>query len=210
MIHLILSTLFNFATGLVSKLGYFGIFLGMLIESASIPLPSEAIMGFSGYLVYKGEFNFWLTVFFGALGNATGSTIMYLAGKYGGHPFLERYGKYLRIEHKEIHKAEKWFNKYGDITVFISQLLPVIRTFISFPAGVLEINYKKFIIYTFTGAFIWCAVLVYVGKTLGSNWERISAYLKPVQNVMIGLVILLVLYWLYKEFFAKKKDSRAN
>lgn len=201
----LISFLFNLGISLVTKLSYFGIFLGMTIESASIPLPSEAIMGFAGYLVYKGDFNFWLAIMCGALGNVTGSTIMYGLGKYGGHPFLEKYGKWIRVSHKEIHKAENWFNKYGDFAVFIAQILPVVRTFISFPAGILEINYKKFIFYTFTGAFLWCAALVYAGMTLGSNWETITNYLKPVQDIIIVGCMLLGGYFVYTHFFKKRR-----
>jgi membrane protein DedA with SNARE-associated domain len=208
--HKILTLLFDLAVSLVTKLGYGGIFLGMTIESASIPLPSEAIMGFAGYLISQGKFGFWQATLFGALGNALGSTIMYALGKYGGNPFLERYGKWFRISKKELDKAEVWFQRYGDGAVFIAQLLPVIRTFISFPAGVLEISYKKFIFYTFTGAFIWCGALVYMGKKLGENWENLSHYLKPVQNVMIVLVAALVAYFIYSHFIKKSRKAKAQ
>lgn len=206
--HKLLSFLFKIATSLVSTFGYFGIFLGMTIESASIPLPSEAIMGFAGYLVYADRFSFWPAVLAGALGNVTGSSIMYFLGKHGGHPFIEKYGRWFRISHKEIDKAETWFNKYGDFAVFIAQLLPVIRTFISFPAGVLEINYKRFVFYTFTGAFLWCAALVYAGMKLGKEWENISQFLKPVQNVVIVLGVVLVGYFVYSHFFKHKKENK--
>lgn len=206
MSHL-LGILFEFATFLVTKFSYLGIIIGMTIESASIPLPSEAIMGFAGYLVSTGVFKFWPAILAGSTGNVIGSTIMYVLGKYGGHPFLEKYGKWFRISHKELHKAENWFGKYGDIAVFIAQLLPVIRTFISLPAGILEISYKKFALYTFMGAFVWCTVLVYLGKVLGSNWEHISSFIKPVQNIMIVVVLILFAYFVYTHFFKKSRNT---
>jgi membrane protein DedA with SNARE-associated domain len=203
--HSFLVKLFAFATSLVLKLGYAGIFFGMTLESSAIPIPSEAIMGFAGYMVSQGHFNFWLAVIAGTLGNFTGATILYMIGKHGGIPVLEKYGKWIHINKKEMDKAEKWFNKYGEVTIFVAQMMPVVRSFIAFPAGALKIDYKKYITYSMSGIFLWCLLLVYVGNKLGDNWEKITEYMKPFQNVIIVLLAALFVYFVYSHFFKKEK-----
>ena len=199
MLHEILAWLFGIATSLVETLGYWGVFFGMVIESACIPLPSEAIEGFAGYLVSQGKMNLWLVALVGALGNAVGSTIMYVLGKRGGKPLVMKYGKYVLVGEEEFEKAEKWFERHGDKAIFFAQLLPVIRTYISLPGGVLAKKYPKFIAYTFTGAFIWCLLLAYLGKIMGENWEGISQYLKPVEWVVVALGVLVVGWYVWKK-----------
>ncbi len=203
--HGILAKVFALATALVLKLGYAGIFFGMTLESSAIPIPSEAIMGYSGFLVSQGHFNFWLAILAGTLGNFTGATILYNLGKYGGYPVVEKYGKWIHISPKEIERAEGWFNKYGEITIFVAQMLPVVRSFIAFPAGLLQVSYKKYILYSISGIFIWCALLVFLGNKLGNNWERMTEYFKPVQNIVIVLGVLLFAYFIYTHFFKKEK-----
>ncbi len=208
--HKIISILVSIATSLILKFGYFGIFFGMTLESSAIPIPSEAIMGFSGYLVSQGHFNFWLAVLAGTLGNFTGATILYSIGKYGGYPFLEKYGKWLHIDKQNIVKAERWFKKYGEVTIFVAQMMPVVRSFIAFPAGILKVSYKKYMLYSMSGIFLWCLLLVYIGNKLGENWENISGYMKPFQNVVIlGLGVLFV-YFIYHHYFAKNKVTVAE
>ncbi|MCA9374911.1 DedA family protein [Candidatus Dojkabacteria bacterium] len=207
MQHLLLSVA-SWIESLISSLGYWGIFIGMVIESASIPLPSEIIMGFAGYLVFKGEMTVLLAGLVGALGNITGSTIMYTLGIKGGRPLLDKYGRYIRIKKDEIEKSDKWFQKWGDETVFISQLLPGIRTFISFPAGILRINFVKFITYTFLGALIWCTALAFFAFKLGENWEKLSEVIHKVQYGLAGVVLVGVAWFLYTRI--NKRKARSN
>ncbi|MCL6630479.1 MAG: DedA family protein, partial [Armatimonadetes bacterium] len=160
----------------ISTLGYAGVVVLMAIESACIPLPSEIIMPFSGFLVYEGRFNLHFASLSGALGCAIGSVVAYYAGMCGGRPFLERYGRYVLIRKRDIDRADEWFEKYGEPIVFISRLLPVVRTFISFPAGVSRMHFGRFVAYSFVGSVPWCYFLAYLGKSLGENWESIRAY----------------------------------
>src|SRR3972149_4623052 len=167
MIAAILSLLSAFIIAVISRLGYPGIVLLMAIESACIPLPSEIILPFSGYLVYTGRFNLWWVATMGALGCNVGSIVAYYVGAKGGRPLLLRYGKYLLISHREIEMADRWFARYGQWTVFFSRLLPVIRTFIALPAGVARMDFLKFNVYTFLGSLPWCLGLAWLGPQCG-------------------------------------------
>jgi len=181
----------------ISALGYAGVVAMMAIESACIPLPSEIIMPFSGYLVHLGRFNLHLASLSGALGCAVGSAVAYYAGMRGGRPFLERYGRYVLIRHSDIDRADKWFDRYGESIVFISRLLPVIRTFISFPAGVSRMHFGRFMTYSFVGSVPWCYFLAYVGMVLGKNWKSIRSYFHGA-DLVIGIIIgIAFLVWLY-------------
>lgn len=211
MIFTILETLTSFITNLVSDLGYFGIFLAMTIESASIPLPSEIIMPFAGFLVSQGKFDFWIVVFVGALGNLVGSWIMYWFGYWGQEvvvrKFIRNYGKFVLVSEVELDRTEKWFRKWGDWIVFISRLLPIVRTFISVPAGIAKMNFLRFSVLTFVGSFLWSALLTYVGFVLGENWDSIEPIFRRFDYlvVFVGLIALgLILYHKYKEFKTTK------
>ncbi len=184
-------------TGSISDLGYFGIVIMMGIESACIPLPSEIIMPFGGYLVFKHPEKFSVLGMgvAGAIGCVWGSIVAYWAGKFGGRPFIEKYGKYILVRHKDLDRADAWFAKHGDAAIFFSRLLPVIRTFISFPAGIAKMNFLRFVIYTFIGSLPWCYVLAWVGLKLGDNWSNIKKWFHGA-DVIIG-VVLLVLITLY-------------
>lgn len=184
--HLIISA--------ISSLGYFGVFLAMAIESACIPLPSEIIMPFSGYLAFKGEFNLILVGVVGAFGNLAGSLLAYYVGKWGGLPLVEKYGKYVLISHHDIKRAHKWFDKHGKSTVFFTRLIPVVRTFISLPAGVSEMNVGTFSLYTFLGALPWSIFLAYVGYKLGANWNTLGAYFHKA-DLAVGIVIVIAIAW---------------
>jgi membrane protein DedA with SNARE-associated domain len=175
--------------------------LAMAIESAMIPLPSELILPFAGFLVsdpsqiepLTGQpWSFWIVVIMGTIGNTLGSLIAYAIGAYGGRPFLERYGKYLLIRPHEIELADHFFAKWGSQTVFFSRLLPIVRTFISFPAGVARMDLRKFIVYSTAGAFLWSILLVWAGVQLGDNWVEIRAMLQPFDlAIAVGVVALL-------------------
>ncbi|MDH4222813.1 MAG: DedA family protein [candidate division Zixibacteria bacterium] len=191
----------------ISSLGYSGIVLTMAIESACIPLPSEIIMPFSGYLVFAGRFTLLGVSVAGALGCVVGSVLAYWAGILGGRPFLEKYGKYILLSHRDLDTAERWFDKYGDWAIFFSRLLPVIRTFISLPAGIARMNFPKFILYTFLGSLPWCFVLAYVGKVLGENWESIRTYFRGADIVIIIVIIIGIVFFIYRHLNFKKNTS---
>jgi membrane protein DedA with SNARE-associated domain len=189
MVTRILEILAGFIISVISTLGYAGIVLLMAIESACIPLPSEVIMPFSGYLVFAGRFNLWLVALAGAAGCVFGSILAYYAGLYGGRPFIEKYGRYVLISHHDLDMADRWFARWGEATIFFSRLLPVIRTFISFPAGVSRMHFGRFVLYTFIGSYPWCLALAYVGMILGDQWKTIRVYFHKF-DLLIGLAIV--------------------
>src|SRR4030088_2277267 len=172
MIGKLIELLSVFIVATISRLGYAGIVLLMAIESACNPLPSEIIMPFPGYLVYTGQFNLWLVGIAGAFGCVVGSLVAYWVGMRGGRPLIEKYGRYVLISRHDLDLADRWFNRFGEIIVFASRLLPVIRTFIAFPAGVARMNLERFVIYTFAGSLPWCIGLAYVGQLLGEKWNK--------------------------------------
>lgn len=197
MIARIIELVSAFIIATISTLGYGGIVLLMAIESACIPLPSEIIMPFSGYLVYTGELNLWIVSLAGAAGCVVGSLVAYWIGMYGGRPFIEKYGRYVLISHHDLDLADRWFNRFGEVIVFASRLLPVIRTFIAFPAGVARMNLKKFVIYTFLGSLPWCLGLAYAGQKLGEQWDK-NPTLKSLFHrfdFVIGILIVLAAIW---------------
>ena len=171
MISRIISILSVYIIAVISKAGYGGILLLMAIESACIPLPSEVIMPFSGYLVHTGRFNLLWVATVGALGCNLGSLVAYYVGYYGGRPLVERYGSYILLSRKELDWADHFFARYGDRTVFISRLLPVVRTFIALPAGIARMPQLRFHVYTFVGSWPWCLALAYIGMRLGEKWD---------------------------------------
>ena len=196
-----------FLETLYGAVGYLGVMLAMAIESAMIPLPSELILPFAGFLVsdpsqlepITGQpWSFWIVVVVGTIGNTLGSLVAYALGAYGGRPFLERYGKYVLIRPHEIEIADRFFARWGTQTVFFSRLLPIVRTFISFPAGVARMDLRKFIVYSTAGAFLWSILLVWAGVQLGANWVEIRAMLQPFDlAIAIGVVVLFVAFvWL--------------
>ena len=194
MIDKIITLLAGFIIGTISRLGYGGIVLLMAIESACIPLPSEIIMPFSGYLVSTGEMNLWLVGLAGAVGCVLGSIVAYYAGAWGGRPFIEKYGKYILISYHDLDLADRWFQRHGDITIFVGRLLPVIRTFIAFPAGVARMNLWRFNLYTFAGSYIWSLGLAWIGMKLGEHWNTLGVYFHRF-DAAIGVILLIAVVW---------------
>ena len=192
MITQLIELIIIFVINTVSLVGYFGILILMIFESACIPIPSEIIMPFSGFLASTGKFSIIGVALAGALGNLIGAVITYVIGYYGGRPLLLKYGKYVFIKEKEIHHAEKFFARWGDFAVFIARNLPIIRTFISLPAGVAEMNFIKFSIYSFVGSIPWCFALTYLGYLLGSNWMIIRKY-GDILDIIAGIGILILI-----------------
>jgi membrane protein DedA with SNARE-associated domain len=196
-----------FLETLYGAVGYAGVMLAMAIESAMIPLPSELILPFAGFLVsdpnqiepITGQpWSFWIVVVVATIGNTLGSLVAYALGAYGGRPFLERYGRYVLIRPHEIDIADRFFERWGSQTVFFSRLLPIVRTFISFPAGVARMDLRKFVVYSTAGAFLWSILLVWAGVQLGDNWVEIRAMLQPFDlAIAVGVVVLFVAFvWL--------------
>ncbi|PKM77152.1 MAG: hypothetical protein CVU90_09045 [Firmicutes bacterium HGW-Firmicutes-15] len=180
-------------------MGYWGIGIGMAIESCNIPLPSEIILPFGGYLVYKGTLNFYGVAIAGAVGGTVGSLVSYYIGLIGGRAFIERYGKYLGLPHHRLVQAEHWFSRYGNSTVFLTRLMPGVRTFISLPVGAAKMNIGYFTIYTFAGSLIWSLFLTYVGLMLGENWQLIKPWFHIIDLVIISAIILAIVYLLFKK-----------
>ncbi len=194
MIESLITKLGLFVISVISTLGYFGVVMLMAIESACIPLPSEVIMPFSGYLVHTGQFNLWLLAFMGALGCNVGSLVAYEIGYYGGRPLVERYGSYVLLSQHELEWTDRFFARFGDLTVLISRMLPVIRTFIALPAGIGRMPRLRFHIYTFVGSFPWCLGLAYLGMKAGEHWNYLGKYFHQFDKV-IGAVIFIGIVW---------------
>ena len=201
MIAKIITILSGFIVATISALGYSGVVLLMAIESACIPLPSEIIMPFSGYLVSTGELNLWGVAIAGAVGCVLGSLVAYWIGMYGGRPFIEKYGRYILLSRHDLDIADRWFGKYGEIIVFVSRLLPAIRTFIAFPAGVARMNLPRFVIYTFAGSLPWCLALAYVGQKLGEQWDKDDTLKTWFHrfDFLIGIAgALFIIWWVWR------------
>ena len=189
-----------FVISVISTLGYGGVVMLMAIESACIPLPSEVIMPFSGYLVYTGQFNLWLVAFMGAVGCNLGSEIAYEIGYFGGRPLVERYGSYILLSQSELDIADRFFSRFGDVTVLISRLLPVIRTFIALPAGIARMPRARFHIYTFVGSFPWCLGLAYLGMKAGENWKYLGKYFHEFDKIIGALILLAVIAFVWSRW----------
>lgn len=192
---------------LISSFGYSGIFFAMALESACIPFPSEIIMPFSGFVVSEGKLDLFGITLAGALGNLFGSVVAYQVGLRGGRPFLEKYGKYVLLSHKKLDLADDWFRKYGDRAVLISRVLPVIRTYISLPAGIAGMNFKKFSFYTFAGSVPWCFALGYVGILLGPQWDSLRGWFHILDAVIIISTLCILGYLVIKY---KRKNGSIN
>jgi len=189
--HLIIS--------LIESTNYFGVFILMTLESALIPIPSEVTMPFAGFLVNKGQMSFTLVVLAGAFGNLIGSLIAYALGYYLEEHvilgFIKKYGKFALLTVHDYEKSVNWFKKYGNSITFFSRLLPAVRTFISLPAGLAEMNIWKFSVYTFLGSLIWSAFLAYIGVYLGSQWHSLEGYFRQFQFLIaFALIILVFIY----------------
>jgi membrane protein DedA with SNARE-associated domain len=204
MIGWIIEVLAKFTIDTISSSGYLGIVILMAIESACIPLPSEIIMPFSGYLVFRGDFELFRTGLAGAFGCVLGSVPAYYLGLYGGRPLVERYGKYVLISYRDLDLADRWFDRYGDWAIFFGRLLPVVRTFISFPAGVARMNFTRFVIYTLIGSFPWCLGLAYIGMKLGENWDSLGVYFHRFDIVIGILFVLGALYYIWRHLKGRK------
>jgi membrane protein DedA with SNARE-associated domain len=190
----ILGTLMVFVHGCIDTLGYWGVALLMAIESANVPLPSEMILPYAGYLVQQGQMNIHLAAFAGALGCVLGSIPSYWLGHWGGRPWLQKYGKWLLLSEHDLEKAERWTEKFGDWTFFLCRMLPVVRTFISFPAGVFKAPLVPFLTLTFIGSLVWSYALVWVGIKFGENLEAFK-HIWHKFDAAIAVVLVVLGFW---------------
>ncbi|MBU3901485.1 DedA family protein [Patescibacteria group bacterium] len=207
MIVSILAWLSSIIISVISTTGYLGVFGLMALESACIPVPSEVIMPFSGFLVWEGRFELWPVVLWGALGNLAGSIIAYWVGAWGGRRLVEKYGQYVLISSHDLALADNWFAKYGQFTVFASRLLPVVRTFISLPAGISRMPFKKFCAYTLLGCLLWSFVLAYAGLIAGENWDYLKVYFHKFDAVIGVLIIAGAIWWVRRHLNQKAVNS---
>jgi membrane protein DedA with SNARE-associated domain len=184
----------NFAVGVVGDLGLVGVFVLMVLESACIPIPSEATMLFAGFNVAEGEYSLVLAVAVASVANLVGSWIAYGVGRAGRVDLIEKHGRKLGISPKHLETADRWFQRHGDATVFFTRLLPIIRTFISLPAGVARMPFWRFSLLTLAGCIPWMLMLTYIGVKVGERWRQWQGYLHYVDYVVAALIVLTAIY----------------
>jgi len=200
-----------FLQNLIQTIGWAGIVLAMAVESACVPLPSEVTMPLAGWMLIQAKgLSVWHTFWagwWGAVGCTIGSVFTYWVGARGGRPLLEKYGKYVLIRPHDIEVADRWFSKYGEHTAFFSRLLPVVRTFISLPAGIARMNFVKFTVWSFVGSFIWCWGLGLAGYVFGEHWERVRALMRPFDIPIVIILAVLVGIFIYRHIKTRKDES---
>jgi membrane protein DedA with SNARE-associated domain len=187
-----------------------GVVALMAVESACIPFPSELIMPLAGWMLVKEQgltvHYIWAAGAYGALGNTVGSVIAYIVGMWAGRPLLNKYGRYILMSPRDLDLADRWFSKSGSWTVFVSRLLPIIRTYISLPAGIARMNIAKFLIYTFAGSFIWSAGFAYGGYRMGEHWEQLREAMRPFDPLFIAVIVALIVFYIYRH--VKRPDNK--
>lgn len=191
----------------VEAAGYAGIAFLMALESTMVPLPSELVMPFAGFLAAEGRLNMWLVILFSGAGSLAGSLVSYYIGKFGGIPLVRKLGKYVLLDEEDLETTERWFARYGERTIFICRFVPVVRHLISIPAGVANMDIKRFCLYTVVGATMWNAILAYIGYILRENWEVLHHYMRPVSIGVFLLLSIAFAVFFYKHV-AKKLLSR--
>lgn len=198
MLHQLIDPILQMIKDGVASLGYAGVVIMMAIESANVPLPSEAIMPTAGILVQQGKMNIHFAALAGAIGCLLGSIPSYLLGKFGGRPFVQKYGKYILVSEKDLEAADKWVDKFGDWAFFICRMLPVVRTFISFPAGVLRAHFGMFCLFTFVGSLVWCYFLTWVGIKFGENMDAFVNIWHKFDIAIVAVVVAGFAFYLYR------------
>ena len=184
----------------IAAWGYVAVAVLMALENACIPIPSELILGFAGYLIFADRMGFVGAVIAGMVGGMAGSIFAYLVGRYGGRSFVDKYGKYFFVKKSHVDIAQRWFDKYGVKAIFFSRMLPVVRTFISLPAGFAHVNFKKFLVYTFLGSLPWTALLLGIGMALGESWQLMLTVGHEVSIgfVIVSAIVIAVIYLRYR------------
>jgi membrane protein DedA with SNARE-associated domain len=196
-------------TNLFQTIGWFGVVVIMALESANIPIPSEVTMPLSGWMLVQARGGTsWNAVLlgglWGAVGCTIGSVISYGMGALGGRPLVERYGRYIMVDEEDLEKADRWFARWGDWAAFISRLLPIVRTFISFPAGVARMNFWRFTVYSFAGSFVWCGLLAVGGFYFGEHWEELRDMMRPFDIPIAIAILLLVGLYVWRHIRSRK------
>jgi len=204
MINEIMVWLANFSIGAISFLGYPGLAFLMMLESMVFPLPSELVMPFAGFLISKGEMGFVWVIVFSTMGSLIGSLISYAAGRYLGIAVIKKFGKYLLMNKGDLLTSQRWFEKKGEKTIFISRFIPVVRHFISIPAGIARMNLKKFCVYTIIGATLWNSFLAWLGWLLGENWASVRHYTEYISVGVVILLLLGIIYFIHKHVVNRK------
>ena len=202
----------NWIVSVISGLGYPGVFFLMAGESACIPIPSEVVMPFAGYIAYQGHFDFGLVVIIGTLGQVLGAVVAYYVGAIGGRPLVLSYGKYVLLDRDHLDTADRWFAKWGSKAIFVSRLLPIVRTFIAFPAGVARMDIKRFVVYTLVGSLPWTFALTYLGYRLGPHWEEILKFFERMDVVVAALIVAGIVYLVVrarKSILKRQNGSRS-
>jgi membrane protein DedA with SNARE-associated domain len=205
--------LVEFLTNLLQTIGWFGVVVIMAFESANIPIPSEVTMPLAGWMLVQARgLSAWHAVLlgglWGAVGCTIGSVVSYALGAWGGRPLVKRYGKYILVHEEDLEKADRWFARWGDWAAFISRLLPIVRTFISFPAGVVRMNFTRFTIYSFIGSFIWCGLLSLGGFYFGEHWEELRALMRPFDIPIAVVIVAALAYYVYHHIRKSKNKVR--
>ena len=198
----------NFVLTLIGNYGYFGMFIGMVLEAVIIAIPSELILATGGILAARGIFTFWGAFLIGLLGSVFCAVVIYCMGYFGGRPFIKKYGKYFFMKEEDIEKSDSWFNKYGMLSALIGRNFPIIRTLISLPIGITKQPFIKFLIYTTIGSIPWTLAFVYVGYSLGDNWIILSNYIDKLKTPIRIILIILIVLFIYKKIknkYNKKK-----
>ena len=194
----LLASVTSFIITVISTLGYPGVALLMAVQTVAIPIPSEVILPFAGFLVFSGRFNLLLLAITGGVGSCMGASLAYWIGYRGGRPLVERYGKYILISHHDLNLTEKFFNRFEFWAIFIGQLLPVVRSFISFFGGIAEVNFKKFLAYTFAGSFLWSLLLGYVGMKLGQHWSSLHSKFQRFDELIVAVIVIGACWWVWR------------
>jgi membrane protein DedA with SNARE-associated domain len=210
MIAHIIEIVAAWITSVISSIGYVGVMLLMAIESACIPLPSEIIMPFAGYLVYTGRFSLLGVATWGAIGCNLGSVLAYEIGYYGGRPLALRYGHYFFVTQHELNTADRFFARWGSLAVLIARLLPVVRTFIALPAGIARMPRLKFHLYTFIGSWPWCFALAWIGMQLGEQWNkdpRLKQWFHRMDGVILAVLVAGVAYFMWSHLKDRVKEA---
>lgn len=205
----IIEPILDFVTFVISNLGYPGVIFLMILDSAMIPIPSEIILVFSGYLVTTGTFEPVSVILAGSFGNVVGSIMTYYFGLKFGRLFVLRFGKYFFIKENHLEYTEKLFQKYGDKISFLGRLLPAIRTYISLPCGIAKMNLFKFSVYTFFGSIIWNTMFTYIGIQLGSNWQDIDNYSIYLEIVTVCVIVVFVIWFITKMLKKRNLDKKS-
>lgn len=200
----LLALLGTLAINITLILGYPGIAFLMALESTAVPLPSELILPFAGYLVATGQLNIWLVLLFSTFGTLIGSLVSYAMGYYGGNPLVLKFGRFFFLDETDLVRTESWFRRQGDATIFIARFIPVVRHLISIPAGIAKMDLKKFCFYTLLGGLLWNSILIYLGYLFGQNWRIIRHYTEPFSIVIAGLLVIALIIFIVRHLKSKK------